>query len=107
MVKPTDFFSSTLSLNRDISMTDQSMRDTFVGGLQRNTEVLGIPVTVGYAETNFRGGGIYYAEYAWGDGTVYVENFGTAGERERVKSELAATVQALIGGGFQEVPLSP
>ena len=91
-----------------ISMTDQSMRDTFVGGLQRNTEVLGIPVTVGYAETNFRGGGgIYYAEYAWGDGTVYVENFGTAGERERVKSELAATVQALIGGGFQEVPLSP
>ena len=91
-----------------ISMTDQSMRDTFVGGLQRNTEVLGIPVTAGYAETNFRGGGvIYYAEYAWGDGTVYTENFGTAGERERVKSELAATVQALIGGGFQEVPLSP
>ena len=38
-----------------ISMTDQSMRDTFVGGLQRNTAVLGIPVTAGYAETQFQG----------------------------------------------------
>ena len=90
-----------------ISMTDQTMRDTFVGGTQRNTEVLGIPVTAGYARTNFMGGGvIYYAEYAWGDGTVYVENFGTTSEREHIKSELAAAVQALIDGGFQEIPLS-
>ena len=90
-----------------ISMTDQTMRDTFVGGTQRNTEVLGIPVTAGYARTNFMGGGvIYYAEYTWEDGTVYVENFGTTSEREHIKSELAAAVQALIDGGFQEIPLS-
>ena len=90
-----------------ISMTDQTMQDTFVGGAQRNTEVLGIPVTAGYARTNFMGGGvIYYAEYTWGGSTVYAENFGTTSERERIKSELATTVQALIGGGFQEVPLS-
>ena len=90
-----------------ISMTDQTMRDTFVGGIQRNTEVLGIPVTAGYARTHFMGGGvIYYAEYTWEDGTVYAENFGTTSERERIKSELAAAVQALISGGFQEVSLS-
>ena len=83
-----------------ISMADQTMRDTFAGGIQRNTEVLGISVTAGYARTNFMGGGVlYYAEYTW-------ENFGTTSERERIKSELAAAVQALISGGFQEVSLS-
>lgn len=80
-----------------LSASDITLRDTIIAGEEKSTVVSGTSVTAGYCTSGQNV--IYYATFSLGDQVVYLENSGPEKEREGVKNDLAAVIQALIDHG--------
>lgn len=80
-----------------ISFPDVTITDTVIEGEEGVSEVDGVSVNAGY----FTSGSnvIYYAAFALGESTVYVEHAGPKDRSETVKNELSAVIQKLIALG--------
>lgn len=86
-----------------ISTTDIQLLDTEIVGTREPSMVNGTSVIAKYFETDRNSTGerniIYCATFRLGDSVIYVENAGAKAEREAVKNELSAIIQALIDHG--------
>lgn len=77
-----------------ISAPGININDTVVDGAEQASDVDGVSVIAGY----FTSGKtvIYYASFALGDSTVYIENAGAKSEQETVKRDIVSAIQNLI-----------
>ncbi len=86
-----------------IATSDVPMLDTKIIGTEEKSKVNDTSVTAGYVVTDPNSKGeqtvIYYATFALGDCTVYVENAGVKADSESVKNELAEIVKDLVEYG--------
>ena len=90
------------SIELYVSVSGVNIDDTpIVSGIQKTSEIKGVPVTAGYCIINNKYVR-YYASFEMGDNTVYVENGGVVTDSEGLKearNELASAIQALIDNG--------
>lgn len=86
-----------------ISTPGFCLRDTIIEGREESTQVEGTAVTAGYfvTRTNSRGekNVIYYASFALGNTSIYVEGGGTQAQGAAVREEVASVVWKLINNG--------
>lgn len=86
-----------------ISTPGLCLRDTIVVGREESTQVEGTAVTAGYFVTrpNSRGekNVIYYASFALGNSSIYVEGGGTQAQGATVREEVASVIWRLIQNG--------
>lgn len=92
----------------NISIPGISLRDTVVDGEESVSYVDGVAVNAGYFITDANSKGeknmIYYASFALGGNTVYMEHGGLLDNRENIKNEFASAMQSLLS--LKEINLS-
>ena len=86
-----------------ISVSNIQLSDVVIIGNEKSTKVNGTSVTAGYFITRPNSNGkrtvIYYATIEFGSSQVYIESSGAAEDRETIKNEVAAMIQAFIKNG--------
>ena len=86
-----------------VQLTEQTLIDTVIEGIENNTEINGTSVTAGYCITdpNSRGerNAIYYAAFKLGNSKYYLENSGTKDDSEATKNQLTEIIQRMIENG--------
>lgn len=86
-----------------ISVSNIQLSDVVIIGNEKSTKVNGTSVTAGYFITRPNSKGkrtvIYYATIEFGNSQVYIESSGAAENRETIKNEVAAMIQAFIKNG--------
>ncbi len=77
-----------------VSVPNVPLVDTVITGIEKASNVDGVPVNAGYFESGENA--IYYAYFKVGESSVYIEHAGTKDKREMVKNEISVMIQKLI-----------
>lgn len=92
-----------------VQLTEQTLIDTVIEGIENNTEINGTSVTAGYfiTDPNSRGerNAIYYAAFELGKSKYYLVNSGTKDESEATKNQLTEVIQRLTENGEPDLSL--